>query len=354
MLASLCLAVERHWQRRGLWACVLYPLSLLYAAAVHSRRVLYRSGIFASGKPEALVIVVGNISVGGSGKTPLVIALARKLKCAGRNPGILSRGWGRRDRGLKLLPPNLDSACGQESGQREQRSWREFGDEPLLISEEAQVPVAVGRDRRRAAEKLIADCRCDLIIADDGLQHYSLARDLEIALVGSSHGNGWLLPAGPLRECPSRLKSVDIIVSESASEESTEVPSFVCEPRLAGIRPLVGGALSPLVDFAGTRVHAVAGIARPSRFFKSLRRAGIAVVEHPFPDHHPFVVEDFAFAVNQNLPVWVTQKDAVKLTPLKLNCKVFVAVLEIELPEALWTSICKRLGIEPSEVSAGR
>ena len=354
MPASLGLAVERQWQRRGLWACALYPLSLLYAAAMHSRRALYRRGIFASGKPDVPVIVVGNLSVGGSGKTPLVIALARKFKRAGRKPGILSRGWGRRDRGLKLLPPQPDSACGQGAAQRGQRSWREFGDEPLLISEEAQVPVAVGRNRRSAAEKLIADCGCDLIIADDGLQHYSLARDLEIALVGDSHGNGWPLPAGPLRELPRRLDGVDFIVSEAAVEDIQGGRSFVCQPRLAGVRPLAGGALSPLTGFAGTRIHAVAGIARPSRFFHSLQRAGLEVVEHPFPDHHPFVAEDFAFAIDQDLPVWVTQKDAVKLPWLNLNCQVFVAVLEIELPEALWTSICQRLHIEPSEAHSSR
>ncbi len=350
--ASLRLAVERQWQGRGPWACALYPLSLLYAAVVYCRRLLYRNGIVASGKPGVPVVVVGNISVGGSGKTPLVIALARRFKRAGQNPGVLSCGWGRRDRDLRLLSPGIDADGGDRAGRR--RNWREFGDEPLLISEEAQVPVAVGRDRRRAAEKLIADCGCNLIIADDGLQHYALERDLEIALVGSSHGNGWPLPAGPLRELPRRLDSVDIIVSEATAEESPKVPSFVCQPRLKGVRPLAGDALAPLADFAGTRVHAVAGIARPSRFFDSLRRAGLEVIEHPFPDHHPFVAEDFAFAVDQDLPVWVTQKDAVKMRSMKLGCRVFVAVLELELPEALWTSICQRLHMEPSEVHPGR
>ena len=349
MSASLRLAVEKHWQRRGLWACALYPLSLIYAAVAHSRRVLYRSGVFASGKPGVPVIVVGNISVGGSGKTPLVIALARKFKRAGRNPGVLSRGWGRRDRDLKLLSPPSAANCDQQAGQR--RSWREFGDEPLLISEEAQVPVAVGRNRRNAAEKLVSDCNCNLIIADDGLQHYPLARDLEIALVGSSHGNGWLLPAGPLRESPRRLDSVDIIVREAAAKDFTGASSFVCRPRLAGVRPLAGGPLAPLVDFAGTRVHAVAGIARPGRFFNSLRREGIEVVEHPFPDHHPFVAEDFAFAADQELPVWVTQKDAVKLRSMNLNCGIFVVVLEVKLPDSLWASICQRLRLEPPEAS---
>ena len=314
---------------------------------MHSRRALYRIGIFSSGKPEVPVIVVGNISVGGSGKTPLVIALARKFKCAGRSPGVLSRGWGRSERASRLLPPGLASGCEQEAGRQEQRNWREFGDEPLLISEEAQVPVAVSRNRRKAAEHLIADFGCDLIIADDGLQHYSLARDLEIALVGSSHGNGWSLPAGPLRESPRRLGSVDIIVGKKvAAREFQGVPSFVCEPRLVGVRPLAGGSLSPLADHAGTHVHAVAGIARPSRFFASLRRADIEVIEHPFPDHHPFAAEDFTFAGDRDLPVWVTQKDAVKLTSLNLNCRVFVAVLELELPEALWAYICQRLDIK--------
>ncbi|MCE5232992.1 MAG: tetraacyldisaccharide 4'-kinase [Mizugakiibacter sp.] len=278
-----------------LWA---RPVAALYGGAVALRRALYRHGWLAAQRLPLPVLVVGNLSVGGTGKTPLTIALVEALRARGFSPGVVSRGYGGTRGGNRLLDDASDP--------------REDGDEPCLIRARTGAPVAVGRDRPAAARLLLAP-GVDVVIADDGLQHYRLARDLEICVIDGDRrfGNGRLLPAGPLREPPARLDAVDFRVCNGGVAAPGEV-QMTLEARQA--EALVGAERPrPLAAFAGQRVHAVAGIGNPERFFAELRAQGIAVIAHAFPDHHRFVPADLAFG--DSLPVLMTEKDAVKCRP---------------------------------------
>ncbi len=253
-------------------------------------------GLFATHRVPRPVVVIGNLTVGGTGKTPLVIALARALAEEGLRPGIVSRGYGGRARRARRVQP-ADSAA-------------EVGDEPLLIARASGLPVAVGR-RRFEAALLLAD-EVDVILCDDGLQHYALARDLEIAVLDGARGlgNGRLLPAGPLREGRARLGSVDHVVVNGAGG-----PSGALHMRLVlgEAVQLVDGARRSLASFAGSPVHAVAGIGHPERFFAALAAEGLAVTGTAFADHAPYRGGEFEFA--DDLPVLMTDKDAVKYQP---------------------------------------
>lgn len=269
------------------------PLALLYGAITACRRGLYRVGVLRSVRLAVPVVVIGNLSVGGTGKTPLTIALAEALSLRGYRPGVVSRGYG----GTQQQPVLLDAAPDPAV----------VGDEPCLIRASG-VSVAVGRERPVAAQ-LLVDAGCDIVIADDGLQHYALARDVEICVIDGTRrfGNGRLLPAGPLREPLSRLARVDFRVCNGGTVAAGDVPM-----RLEGgmAKALFDGHGKPLADFAGQTVHAVAAIGHPLRFFASLRAQGIGVVEHAFADHHAFVASDLAF--DDGKPVLMTEKDAVK------------------------------------------
>ena len=279
------------WRLSGLW-----PLHLLMRALVALRRGLYRMRLLRSEHPGIPVIVVGNLAVGGTGKTPLVHWLADSLRAQGWRPGIVSRGYG----GKAAQYP-----CEVQSDS----TAAEVGDEPLLLKQLTGVPVVVDPQRVRAA-RYLRESGCDIVISDDGLQHYALRRDIEIVVIDAvrQFGNGWLLPAGPLRELPARLRSVSLVVGNGASipglapHEMRLVPQQ-CLP-VAGV-----GATKPLSAFTGERVHAVAGIGNPGRFFASLRAAGLRVIEHPFPDHHAYQAADLPW---QDAPVLMTEKDAVK------------------------------------------
>jgi len=273
------------------------PLSWLYGGVIALRRLLYRMGVLRSVRLSTPVIVIGNLSVGGTGKTPLTIALAEGLRLRGYTPGVVSRGYG----GTQKLPVLLDASPDPAL----------VGDEPCLIRASG-VPVAVGRDRPAAA-KLLIEAGCDVVIADDGLQHYALARDLEICVIDGVRrfGNGRLLPAGPLREPMSRLQKVDYRVCNGGVVAPGDIPM---ELKGGTVRALVDDHTQPLADFAGQAVHAVAAIGNPLRFFASLRAQGLQVIEHPFPDHHAFVASDLSF--NDGRPVLMTEKDAVKCRAL--------------------------------------
>lgn len=273
------------------------PLSWLYGGIVALRRLLYRLGVLRSERLSVPVIVIGNLSVGGTGKTPLTIALAEALRERGRTPGVVSRGYG----GTQTLPVLLNASPDPA----------QVGDEPCLIRASG-VPVAVGRDRPAAA-KLLIEAGCDVVIADDGLQHYALARDLEICVIDGVRrfGNGRLLPAGPLREPMSRLQRVDYRVCNGGVVAPGDIPM---ELRGATVRALFDDHAKPLSDFAGQTVHAVAAIGNPARFFASLRGQGLEVIEHPFADHHAFVAGDLSF--DDGKPVLMTEKDAVKCRAL--------------------------------------
>jgi tetraacyldisaccharide 4'-kinase len=285
----------KFWYRRGILAWLLWPLSLVFRVMVFGRRILYGLRVFRSVHPGIPVIVVGNLSVGGSGKTPLVIWIAAFLKSKGWVPGIVSRGYGAR-----ITEPRAATVADDAA---------EVGDEPILLSRRSGCPVWVGADRVKVAARLRAAHEdVNVLVLDDGLQHYAIRRDLEIAVLDArGFGNGFLLPAGPLREPRSRLRSVGAVVSHQG-----KTPGF--SMRLEGDtvhRMTDARERQPLKAFAGQRVHAVAGIGDPNRFFLHLGNAGLKVVPHPFPDHHPFTPRDLEFG--DGLPVLLTEKDAVKL-----------------------------------------
>jgi tetraacyldisaccharide 4'-kinase len=297
-------ATPTHWQRRGPLACALLPLAGLFALVAALRRRAYRVGWLRSEQMLVPVVVVGNIAVGGSGKTPVVLWLVELLRGAGFHPGIISRGYGGSQTGVALVPPDGDPSL--------------YGDEPVLLAQMAECPVAVGADRPAAGRRLLAaHPECDVIVSDDGLQHYRLRRDVEVVVVDETVlGNRLPLPAGPLREGLGRLGETDLVIAHGALG-----PTLT---RAAGAVPvasmaLVGEELVCLVDparraspadFAGRAVHGVAGIGRPERFFRQLESLGLRVIPHPFPDHHPFTPADLAFAAGE--PKILTAKDGVK------------------------------------------
>lgn len=295
------------WQTRSLPALLLLPLAGVFALLAWMRRTLYRSGLIRAVPVPVPVIVVGNIAVGGSGKTPVVAWLADGLREAGFMPGIVSRGYGGKSATAALVSADADPAS--------------FGDEPVLLAGLTTCPVVVGADRPAAVMALLqAHPECDVIVSDDGLQHYRLRRDVEVIVLDETAlGNRWLLPAGPLREGLWRLRSADVIVAHGELSSGVRarlgtVP--IASMKLEGDRVVSLGLPAEtrsLDDFAGMRVHAVAGIGRPERFFDQLRARGLTVVPHPFPDHHRFSADDLAFAPGE--PKILTAKDAVKCRP---------------------------------------
>jgi tetraacyldisaccharide 4'-kinase len=299
--------LERLWYAETPGPALLAPLAWAYGALSAARRRAYRSGLL---HPRALarpVVVVGNLTVGGTGKTPLTIHLARELSAANLKVGIVSRGYGRHGAGARSVQPDSD--------------WRDVGDEPLILARRTGCPTLVAADRVAAARTLIAR-GADVIIADDGLQHLRLPRDCAIVVIDGSRGfgNGRLLPAGPLREPPAALARADLVVvngdSTHASLAAAPLPARLLRMRLAtqpAVRLDGRGVPCELSAFRGRRVHAVAGIGNPQRFFGELAAHGIEVLAHPFPDHHPFTARELAFG--DDLPVLMTEKDAVKCAP---------------------------------------
>ncbi|MEL1266417.1 tetraacyldisaccharide 4'-kinase [Pseudoxanthomonas putridarboris] len=305
-------------------------LSGVYGALVALRLHLYRWGLLRRRRIGVPVIVVGNITVGGTGKTPLTIALVERLRAAGFRPGVASRGYGRRD---ERTPRWVDAATSPEEG----------GDEPVLIARQAGIRVRVDRDRVAAARAL-ADAGCDVVVCDDGLQHYRLHRDIEIEVIDGQrrYGNGRLLPAGPLREPAERAGRCDFrVVNLPQQEEEAGFGEWPMHLHADCALPLRGGRPRPLSAFAGQRVHAVAGIGNPSRFFAMLRGLDIAVVPHAFADHHEYTDDDFAFG--SELPVLMTEKDAVKCAGFADDWFYSVPVAA-RLPEAFWVALLARLG----------
>lgn len=283
---------------------VLRVLSAIYGAVGRMRRAAYRRGWLSVSRVAVPVIVVGNVTVGGSGKTPLVIALVEYLREQGWSPGVVSRGYGRRSRGQRDVRPNT--------------SPDECGDEPLLIARRCDVPVVVDTDRVAAAERAQA-LGCDIVVSDDGLQHYRLYRDLEIVVIDADrrYGNAKVLPAGPLREplprhpggtsSIPRMQITNGIDGQTDSLEGGIEWYFVLVgDTLAG----VDGRTQPLQALRGQRVHAVAGIGNPRRFFDHLRSEGLQPVEHAFADHYRYAMEDLRFP--EKLPIVMTEKDWVK------------------------------------------
>lgn len=298
--------VQAFWSRKSLFNILLLPLSGLFHVIVTLRRWLYRKGLLASFHPGVAVIVVGNLNAGGSGKTPFVIWLVEWLRAQGYCPGVISRGYGRHATRVRHV----------ESGS----AASEVGDEPLLIHLKSAAPVAVGADRVDAARLLLAkNPGVNVIVSDDGLQHYRLRRNLELVLADANtlFGNGWLLPAGPLREPVSRLSEADALIlterNGGASVFPAGIPVFTVRHVPGGFRNLTNGSHAAFLPHVPDRnTQAVTGIARPENFFDLLTRLGIEHQPRVFADHHPFMQGD----LEPDARIVMTEKDAVK-------CKAF-------------------------------
>jgi len=289
----------KYWYSRNLIAWLLWPLSLLFCVVVFIRRRCYQFGIITSRHFNVPVVIVGNISVGGSGKTPLLISICEFLLQQGKKPGIVSRGYGGNVSGTKQIDDN-DSAI-------------KVGDEPWMIFQRTHCPVVVGADRAAAVNLLLNDNDCDIVLSDDGLQHYQLQRSLEIAVVDVQrlHGNRFCLPAGPLREPVSRLKKVDIIVYNGRVEHRPDAgESCFYQLQFEQIVNLVSGEKKSIQTLKKQPVIAVAGIGHPQRFFHLLSDTGLTVQQQSFADHYVFTEHDIAAWSGKC--VLMTEKDAVK------------------------------------------
>lgn len=298
--------LQHYWYHPNYFVWLLLPLSWLYCFIVIVRRKLYQLNIIKSYGNRVPVVVIGNIVVGGSGKTPLLIAISEYLQKKGYAPGVVSRGYGGNISGVHQVMAG-DSA-------------QLVGDEPLMISQRTKIPVVVGADRVAAIDYLIANNHCDIVLSDDGLQHYRMQRDFEIAVLDSSrrYGNGFCLPAGPLRERISRLNTVDILVYNDTDDSAREDCSYVLQ--VAGVEQLNKDAGSDanrtITSFSDKPVHAVAGIGNPARFFRQLQQNGIKTIDHAYPDHHDYQQGDFSGWENEC--IIMTEKDAVKCLHLSL------------------------------------
>ena len=316
------------WYGNSGWRFVLWPLAVIFGLVTALRRMAYRRGLIKAHHPGIPVIVVGNITVGGTGKSPLIIALAMRLREAGRHPGIVSRGYGgRADHWPQRVTPDSDP--------------RLVGDEPVMIARRTRCPVVVGPDRVAAVGMLRSDYpECDLVLSDDGLQHYRLGRDIEIAVIDGSRrfGNRMLLPAGPLRESVARLSEVDFVVVNGGRSQGGEYGM--------SFRPLAWCAVSgrgerrELKAFSDTDTHAVAAIGHPARFFSTLTQLGIRFDTRAFPDHHLLAAADLGF--DDALAVFMTEKEAVKC---RVNAPDNAWYLEVEgvsgedLIDSLWSRL---------------
>ncbi len=334
--ASLEAVLNRAWLGRGALACALWPVSLLFRTLAASRAGMYRAGVLKASRLPVPVIVVGNIYVGGTGKTPLTVWLVAALRAAGYHPGVLSRGHGGAGAG-EVTASSLAA---------------EVGDEPLLIARRSACPVMVGRDRAAAGRALLAaHPDIDVLVTDDGLQHYALQRDIEVLLFdGRGVGNGWCLPAGPLREPPGRRRDFTVVNTtdltpalSSAVGGAPVVMQLVGEfaQRLAAPHDSI-----LLADLAsgGKRIAAAAGIGNPQRFFALLTAAGLRFDALPLPDHHDFLDQPFA-GLDADI-ILITEKDAVKcgqIEHLKNDPRLWVVPVTARMGAGLAEQIVEKL-----------
>ena len=321
------------WQKRGVFACMLWPLSRLFQFLVTFRFGLFMLGYKPQTRLPVPVVVVGNIFVGGTGKTPLVIWLVKQLQAAGWHPGVISRGYGAHAEHVTLLDAQSSAAV--------------VGDEPLLITQHTLAPVAVGRDRVAAARHLLASRpEVDILIADDGLQHYFLARDIEIMLFDErGGGNGWMLPAGPLREPLHRRRDFTILNAPLAIPMSSVagLPSNVVRMHLQPQFVYRLGDPSKqqaLSDMAASKILAAAGIGNPQRFFAMLREAGLAFASLPLADHFQFDAQTFVH-IDADC-ILITEKDAVKcrqIPALQNDARIWVVPVVAQLDASFATDL---------------
>jgi len=328
------MSVQQLWYGGSPLAFLLLPFSWVFALLASLRRLLYRVGVFSTVRVGKPVIVVGNITVGGVGKTPLVIWLTQALQARGMRPAVVARGYGGAQRDTPLAVTAQSDA-------------QEVGDEAVLVALRTGAIVVVCPDRVRAAQHAI-ELGADIIVSDDGLQHYRLARGFEIAVLDDERrfGNGFLLPAGPLRESSERLATVDAVVRTVRKGEPGSplgyAAEFVAHVRVDELRSLTTGETRPLDSFAGQRVHAIAGIGHPDAFFAALRARGLQVDAHPLPDHAHLTPADVQFA--DQAPVVMTEKDAVKCRAFAhARCWVAPARIELDAQRTLLDVILRKL-----------
>ena len=290
-------ALDWTWYHPNQIKWLLWPLAVIYRIAIGIRKLQYQLGLKSAVTLPVPVIVVGNITVGGTGKTPLIIWLASELQAQGYRVGIVSRGYGG---GAAEWP---------------QQVWDtsdplQVGDEPVLLARVTGCPVAVGPDRVAAAQMLLAAKQVDIVLADDGLQHYALNRTMEIVVVDGERGlgNGLFLPAGPLRESKKRINNVDAVVVNGGNWKHDG--AFRAQAEAQQLYQVAGSNQRSLREFRDTKVHAVAGISNPEKFFNLLKKAGVDVLPHPLPDHAKLDITSLNFG--DSLPIMVTEKDAVK------------------------------------------
>lgn len=295
--------IEKIWYQGGPGMIALLPAAWLFRGVVAFRRWLYRRGFLKINHFPVPLIVVGNITIGGTGKTPFVIWLVRHLRGAGYRPGIVSRGY----RGKATAWPQMVTAESDPS---------RVGDEAVLLAQRCRCPVAVAPDRSAAVRMLLENGDCDIIISDDGMQHYAMGRDIEIVVVDGERrfGNGQLLPAGPLREPVDRLREVNLVIVNGGEVRSEESSLTVMGSYLYNLAE--PSRRTEISRFGGQSVHAVAGIGHPERFFDLLRDNGIDVISHPFGDHHAFNADELVFGDDK--AVLMTEKDAVKCAPFAM------------------------------------
>lgn len=312
--------IQRSWYRPfGIVTILLLPFSALFCALSTFRQWMYGAGVVRQNKLSVPVIIVGNISVGGTGKTPLVVAITEYLKSSGYKPGIVSRGYGGSAQNWPIkVTAESDPA--------------EVGDEAVLLANRCACPMSVGPNRVSAAEKLLQDSQCNIIVSDDGLQHLALGRDIEIIVIDGERrfGNGLCLPAGPLRELSSRTNRADIVVS-NGNAHADEYEMQLIPEQMQKVSN--SDEKLSLKEFSQKQVHAVAGIGNNERFFKTLENLGISIKRHAFEDHHEFKREDLNF--DDDLPVLMTEKDAVKCRKFESEDYWFLKI-SAQLPDAFF------------------
>lgn len=318
--------LHRIWYEGG-WAYrLLLPLSGIYWLLLATRRALYRVGVLGKHRAPVPVVIVGNITTGGTGKTPVTIWLAGELKARGFSPGIVSRGYGGSGSSTSM---RVDAASAPAL----------VGDEPVLMAQRTGCPVVVDENRVRATQMLVDD-GADVIIADDGLQHYRLERTYEICVIDGSRGlgNRLLIPAGPLRETVARLAEVDQVLVNGhlgdKVEDLTTVEQNAIEFQLVAteVARLDASLTRPIERFSGSTVHGVAAIGNPRRFFDMLRAHGMQVIEHAFPDHAQLSRQDLRFG--DDFDVLMTEKDAVKLAGMSGD-KYWSVPVELQIDPVL-------------------
>lgn len=324
--------LDHYWYHCNTLATLLRPLSWCFRGLIRLRKLLYRLAVLKSVKLPVPVIIVGNISVGGTGKTPLVIALVALLKKHGYTPGIITRGYGGNARKEPLtVTANSDPY--------------KVSDEAVLLAQRTQCLVVACPDRI-ASSQLLIEQGCNIIVSDDGLQHYRLERDIEIAVIDAARGlgNGYCLPAGPLREPSIRLKTVDFIVVNGLgayNSRTNDNGHHSMAMQYHTPRHLNNNQEQPIDYFSGTSIHAIAAIGNPQRFYHYLRSLGLTVIEHDFPDHHRYQTEDIVF--NDEYPVLMTEKDAVKCRNIVHDEKYYYIAIDAILDGRLEPSLMSLL-----------